>query len=286
MRRIGRVWLSAGQSKTPKDRHTARFENNSLRERNTLAVALKRTTDTYTLGMIPAKTGMSSVHLLEGVDEPRRRQIIRREPPAQIPKRPHNTEDDSANGPQPHQHAAFVQRRWLLVGRCVRISRHVPTLFLMRGINIVFKSVMTHVRGCARSNPNVDCCFEVNILNRILTDRPNNDSGDVRPSTGCYGSSFFAPSSDATVIREAWRATLSGWNRSANSITSVPADNHPAGSVTSIISPIGLNNYQGAVFRVDGRALCRAIAFVDSRHHATHGQINCLRLTYGQICRW
>jgi hypothetical protein len=58
-------------------------------ERETPWPLLSKEPLTHTpLGMIPAKTGMSSVHPLEGVDEARRRQIRRREPTAQIPKRP------------------------------------------------------------------------------------------------------------------------------------------------------------------------------------------------------
>ena len=106
VRCVGLKRIAAGQREAADDGDAAHLENSGLREARSLAVALEKSADAQSLGMIEAEPGMDSVDSLKFVGEPRRRQFVWREPAAQIQECSSNAQKKNANAAQPYHVAA------------------------------------------------------------------------------------------------------------------------------------------------------------------------------------
>jgi hypothetical protein len=85
------VGIDAAQGEATNHGHAAALEDHSLREACTLAVTLEKSSNANAFRMIATETRVNATHPLKLIDEPRRRQFVRAQPPAQIEKRSPNS---------------------------------------------------------------------------------------------------------------------------------------------------------------------------------------------------
>src|SRR4029077_13581148 len=98
--------IAAAQGKAADHWHAAALEDDSLREAHPLPVAIEKSSNAYAFRVIATETRVDAAPPLKLIDEPRRRQFLRAEPPAQIEKRSHNTQKQNAYTRQWGEHGS------------------------------------------------------------------------------------------------------------------------------------------------------------------------------------
>ena len=88
---VSGVGIAAAQGKAADHWHAAALEDDSLRKARPLPVAIEKSSNAYAFRVIATETRVDAAHPLKLIDEPRRRQSLRAEPPTQTKKRSHDT---------------------------------------------------------------------------------------------------------------------------------------------------------------------------------------------------
>src|SRR5215471_2002686 len=122
---VGGVGLAARQGKPAQYWHPPRLEDHSLRDTLPIAVALEDARDPDTLGVVPARSRVHAVDLLESVGEPARREVSRREPSAEIREPARDDGEDSADHGESRERTGDAGRPTPGRDRGAGVDRHV-----------------------------------------------------------------------------------------------------------------------------------------------------------------
>ncbi len=111
VRLVGRIGLSAPQGEAADHGHAPRSKDGRFRETDAVPIALEEPGNAHPLGMVATEAGVDSIDLLETVGEPRGRQLIRSEPPAEIGERRRDRRKGDADQCESCQCAGLAEAR-------------------------------------------------------------------------------------------------------------------------------------------------------------------------------
>jgi hypothetical protein len=85
--RIGGIRLPAAQREAANHRYAPRSKDDGLREPDATTAAFEESGNAHAFGVIASETRVNAIDVLKTIHKPPGRQIVRREPPAQIGER-------------------------------------------------------------------------------------------------------------------------------------------------------------------------------------------------------